>query len=110
MPHSFEPLLTRRGPAPWHGMVYPFEPFFYYKYNIAFLRFKGRACACPLPRPAHNMQAIMHIAHYRISSVILKIGIKSAMTIPPMTIPKKPITTGSIMEVRPDTAASTCSS
>jgi hypothetical protein len=91
-------------------MVYPFDPFFYYKYNIAFLRFKGQTHVCLLPKPANNIQVITRIARYRISSVILKMGIKRAMTMPPMTIPKKPITTGSIMEVRPDTAASTCSS
>lgn len=44
------------------------------------------------------------------NSVILKIGKNSAITIAPITIPKKAITNGSIIETNPLTAASTCSS
>jgi len=53
----------------------------------------------------------MRMTQYQpMSSVILKIGIKRAMTMPPMMIPRIPMTSGSIMDVRPLTAASTCSS
>lgn len=46
-------------------MVYPFDPFFYYKYNIAFLRFKGQRHACLLPKPANNIQG--HYAYRALS-------------------------------------------
>ncbi len=48
---------------------------------------------------------------YRLtSSVILKIGMKREMTMPPITTPRKAMTIGSMSEVSPETAASTCSS
>ena len=54
--------------------------------------------------------AFFSCRYLEISSVILKIGMNNEITIPPMTIPKKAITRGSIILVNAVAAASTCSS
>ena len=57
-----------------------------------------------------NSKEFITVFYFAINSVILNIGINNEMTIPPIIMPKKPMTKGSIMLVNADTAASICSS
>jgi len=72
--------------------------------------FNGRATAADERKLLEHYQFSACANYCAISWLILNTGRKSEITIPPTTIPRKAMTSGSIRLVRAEVAASTCSS
>ncbi len=71
--------------------------FFMFNYFIFF---------CSKKKTSLNSEVFLGLRYY-VTLTNLSIGMKTAITIPPITIPRTTITNGSITEVRPLTAVST---